>query len=757
MHVFNSRPVLLFAIVLATAALLSIASGKLSAQGTGVAYEELPAHYIILLDISGSMRKFSHDVGPILSERIPELIKNPDRFGIKLPPFRPGFDYVSLLLFGIPQDNLHFDAVLHPKSIFWQDSKQFEILGSRIAPTLQFNMHFSAISIAIPLSLEVIRDTLTNPALQETLVDRRLAKNPPRFSRTVGIIVTDAMYNLEGSSVDELTYLSQAGSVGGQQETRERIARVRRFYDYDLNVSTFFKEGSSKKLLIGIREFVPKTIALSSLVMKISDINLKRYAPSMGELFYRGSLPLNFIKSDDSPFLYYKLRSLYYKYDFNNQYKQATLEPREIRKGIDIDFPKISTDQEPDTPHFLDLAFSYDLDDPVYGLNSIVFHDRVTLRPETMLYLPFPGKWPISDWYLRWLPPVTAEGVQTLFFWVMIGFAGLFAAGVVLRVVTPPLEVGVSEAGGTPEPIIINFNSKMGRNLTVVKAFRVHNRGGRRFGLSRRMPLELEVVLLQGDERLSIRGNFLGLSTHMYPRIAMLCSDGQEIPVMCNPMSIADYLDVVDPSQLSWDDREPEAYKEVELKYVMKVWQVRRSFRRSDKKAARQPQGFWKKRTVYLPELDQPLSVKMHLIPERTEPQLKLTLEEKYLDGERLEHHVDADPPGVARVTVTSSAQHQWSYPISAQYVVLTRLSEDQLQPAENGHVIVGEFSGRTDKLAQFLDSPSMFKVTCLGYEEQAIVPLLADFTRIPNPPIKADSYEIWVCPFEHRDEQVEL
>ena len=247
-------------------------------------FEDLPAHYILMIDQSGSVTKISQykdEIANLVSKRIPELITHPAKYGIGLPPYRPGKDYLSIIFFGIPESERDFSKLLHPAVTFWCGKDQFQILGQRIYEQT-FDRYFSAISVALPLSLPLVATSLSNT---EVLADPKLADTDIHFCRTVGIILTDSMYNVEGSSLDELSYLSRYGKVKGMEKARMKIQEVRRYYDYDLNFWTFFNEGKSGKLLIGIREFVPKTIALSSLLEKVSDFSLSRFASTSKELY----------------------------------------------------------------------------------------------------------------------------------------------------------------------------------------------------------------------------------------------------------------------------------------------------------------------------------------------------------------------------------------------------------------------------------------------------------------------------------------
>lgn len=264
---------------------------------------DFPAHYILLIDKSGSMTRGAHrakdvaDIQSLVSERIPELIIRPEEHGISLPPYRLGKDYLSVLFFGIPKAERDFGNLLHPAVIFWSGTEQFQILKKRITADL-FNAYYSAISVATPLSLALIKETLSQP---KVLADPKLAEADLRFSRTVGIILTDAKENLEGSSLNVLEYLAGAG-VQGSEEARTRIQQVRRYSDYESNVRTFPGEGQTGRFLIGLREFVPKEVALPNLVAKITDVALERFAPTPSEIFYKGQIDLNFLSPDQLPY-----------------------------------------------------------------------------------------------------------------------------------------------------------------------------------------------------------------------------------------------------------------------------------------------------------------------------------------------------------------------------------------------------------------------------------------------------------------------
>jgi len=275
-------------------------------------FEDLPAHYILLIDQSGSIAKipqYKEEIARLLSERIPDLITHPAESGIALPPYRLGKDYLSVVFFGIPESDRNFGKLLHPAVIFWCDKEQFQILSQRIYQQ-SFDRYFSAISVTLPLSLPLVRESLSNPGV---LANRKVANTDLRFCRTVGIILTDAMYNVEKSSLDELSYLSRYGEVEGMEEARMKIQEVRRYYDYDVNFWTFFNEGRTKRFLVAIREFVPKTVALSSLLAKVSDVSLARFAPTSKELYYKGKIKLNFLFPDQSPFCYYLPHELRWK------------------------------------------------------------------------------------------------------------------------------------------------------------------------------------------------------------------------------------------------------------------------------------------------------------------------------------------------------------------------------------------------------------------------------------------------------------
>ena len=398
---------------------LGIGSVRGEVSESSEPYEDLPAHYLLLIDTGGSIKRipnYKEELHRLVTQRIPDLITHPGDNGITLPPFRLGKDYLSVIFFGIPAPKAqrHFANLLHPERLFWADPAQFQILGERIR-SQAFEAHFSAISLAFPLSLPLIKQSRAKP---ELFADPALAQAAWRFSRTVGIVLSDTGYNDEASSLDELTYLATAGRVKGMEATRKTIQEVRRFYDYDLNAWMFLRQGKSKRFLIALREFVPKAVSLPRLLAKPSAITLERFAPTSKELYYRGEMTLNFLFPKQSPLQYYAPRELRWKRDGAARYHRVALHREHLQTGpvrLPVQFAK-SRSHDPigdaQKAFRAELYLTYDFQDPVYGFHAQTFQEQVRLSPVSPPpALPLLGM-PISDGLLMRLAPLSVSQIR---------------------------------------------------------------------------------------------------------------------------------------------------------------------------------------------------------------------------------------------------------------------------------------------------------------------------------------------------------
>ncbi|BAE51765.1 hypothetical protein [Paramagnetospirillum magneticum] len=250
-----------------------------------------PAHFIVLIDDSGDMKRFR----PRVRRFLPQVL-----FGSSglngLPAFRPGIDTVSLGYYGISARS-HADSATAPRhpctdrpanSLLPNDMIDWVDRGERIADLAAFSalldetvsaecrMHhgWSPISIAETVALAGANGRLPAEA---------------RVSRVVLVNVTNDAFNVEGQEISAFSRrLSVTGVSEAQEISRQMSDLFQRLspapWDVQVSLRGDLYQGverlhkSDDPLTIRLTELRPALDDLAARVVAPSELRLKRWA-----------------------------------------------------------------------------------------------------------------------------------------------------------------------------------------------------------------------------------------------------------------------------------------------------------------------------------------------------------------------------------------------------------------------------------------------------------------------------------------------
>lgn len=763
--IYNSATTLIyFVFILCLLAPLPVAAANLNyAVLPEQATPDLPNHYILLVDASGSMGKRPTErvaIGQIITGIIPQILQGArqDSRGETLEPYRPGKDYLSLFTFGIglaPEEK-SFKKQVHPQFVLESGQGLFERAALELTQG-SFSGNWTGVTTALPLAVAAVREFSGQGRPQGLL------------GSTVVLMLTDDVQNLDGPALNEISRLRAVG-VADSTWAGEMIAGVQRYYEYNQNLLYLEGLGPSKKWHLHMRLIQPRRAALTELVRVPTELSIRRTADANG-VTATATLPLSFLFTDSQPRGSFQPLEVRLREEGAAKYLSQALTGDWLRKKSDLEIPLSFSTAAPGSaghspwPAHLDVAFIYHLADPVYGLQAVTYHQQVALHLADQDKLTLFGvlKFPLSNELLANIagselglaalmrrPPVTARDVQDLvdrIAAVAVAILFLILGALFLAYwFIPPLKVGFEPGFSTSNPVIVDFNRRQGEHPAVISSAVLKNRARRKLGLIPIRPARFAVRLIVGDnpeqaERgLESAHNLVGLSTTFETQVTREnCTPGNEIISLFNPTELSDYR-----GQNRGED----------LHYVISVDHIKRRL---------PPLRWFGSEYKFRPVGDWEVPVRTEFIPQETRPVVSIVLAPGVAE-DGLEHHADDPRTPLGELVVTSSATLHCSRPVSC----LLTLYFDEADRGDfagasvnNGQLVLGDprvesatgspalwsmvgLAGERDKASDpEPGSQILLRVNGLGKDDALRFPLFLDCSRLENPRTGAKTYSL--------------
>lgn len=725
--------------------------------GTDGPFPVLPNHFIVLVDSSGSMARRLSDKEALavwVTTGLPKLFSRSRNQpgGRKISPYRPGYDYLSFLRFGIPKDNLSFREQIKTGFVFGKGAGQFERCAQAVR-AMAFDSYYTAVTTAVPLALFSVGQTAKYNQLETV--------SKPLVSNTVMVVVTDDKQNLDGPATNELKHLASAGVADGQW-AGDIIAEVRRYYEYDSDLFRVTGFGPVRRnWKVWARVMKPRDPGLSNLVRFPSEIGLTRVA-NAGTMHVQGSLDLSFQFVDLDPLSRFVPHQLRIRPQGTAVFRSQELSPDLLQKHPNLEL-KIDLERTPDEsswPAHLDISFIYHYDDPVYGYNAVFFLRGISLKykPYPMLYPNIFGvtlndRWLLGTDFIRnnqwvnnfirnnqwknniirnnhWVKEIfdskliTVQTIQDYNYRVLlllaISAAFLFAYIVGHWYVTPKLKVKVREIYQSKKPVTVNFNQRSGEHPLMISSVVVDNVAGKKMWLIKVRPTEFRVRMNvkenpgRSSEILRTNSNLVGLNSSFETSTEQFCATGQEVVALLNTSAIDDYLGEGSDCQLKY---------KVGVEHLKKRGRILRKigFKPYKSKGA----GTWE------------IPVKANFVPQDSFIKARIELDPQ-VEENGLEHRAEESRLPLGTLVIESSATLHCSLPARGLFELCFAVNGEELQQ-NCGQLVLEEkeLNAAGQNLAMLginQEGVAWLRVEGLAHGAHLRLPLYLDCSKQGNP-----------------------
>ncbi len=427
------------------------------AQQASPSSTDLDKHHVILLiDASNSVLNSSMVSGfkDVLRNSLGPFLQNPQKNGFGIPLYRRGQDVLTVLTFGVPEENPLFDPESAQaeflKPVWLQESNRDP---AKLADLLPGNgTKWTGLTAALGLATDKIRHEIDKAGIP---LDA--------FARTFLVMVTDGKENIATDRFDEISNIEKASDAWNSkqnllradaQKVRNLLARFSEYYSLrggEESTLEGYPVGPHDTFKIIVRELSPHRLdGPNTLLMEQPDPETELGRTVGGT--YQGRLKLRARAPDSGKSWTYEVLAVGFRGPGETDFSP-------VAAGPDGTFELGSVSLQKDDMATAEARFRLVAvrRDPVYGQSLQEFQEVIRFRPEPTKKIF--GVVPVFDWMLDTLPGRSQEEVAN--FYAVI--AVLLLLALLYYLIFPPPKAAMEllvpgTEGGAEAAIPVDFN-----------------------------------------------------------------------------------------------------------------------------------------------------------------------------------------------------------------------------------------------------------------------------------------------------------